>query len=160
MIISYQNKRFSFTEFDDDGNEHSYIWSITDFYTDFPFLPQLDMTEINSISFEDERPLYLIVYREGLNRPAVHVKNPNDNQFLQAINDNKETIRTRAYELINARTEVEPGRDIVQEFDEYKTKPQLTISSLEAEIVKLKNDLITVKSDVSALKIIKEAPIK
>jgi hypothetical protein len=152
MILSYQNKRFCFTEFDDDGNEHSYIWSITDFYTDFPFLPQLDMTEINSISFEDERPLYLIVYREGLNRPAVHVNNPSEHLFFRAIAENKETIKNRVYELLTPQEPEEPPRDIVKEFDEYKEQTQAIIDSLNAEITKLQGELSIVKSSVSALK--------
>ncbi len=142
MILSYQNKRFCFTEFDDDGNEHSYIWSITDFYTDFPFLPQLDMTEINSISFEDERPLYLIVYREGLNRPAIHVKDPKDNQFMKAIADNKGLIKARAYELITHQDEnQEPERDIVAEFD-----------AMKAEFTKLKSDVEILKATKESAK--------
>jgi hypothetical protein len=146
MIISYQNKRFSFTEFDDDGNEHSYIWSITDFYTDFPFLPQLDMTEINSINFEDERPLYLIVYREGLNRPAIHVKDPSEHLFFRAIAENKETIKNRTYELLTPQEPEEPPRDIVKEFDEYKEQTQAIIDSLNAEVTKLKNDVSALKT--------------
>jgi hypothetical protein len=135
MILSYQNKRFCFTEFTDDGNEHSYIWSIADFYKDFPFLPQLDMTEINSISFEDERPLYLIVYREGLNRPAIHVKDPNDNPFFRTIAENKEAICLRAYSLINATEQpTEPAIDYKSEIETIKTK----ITALESEILALK----------------------
>ena len=146
MILSYQNKRFCFTEFDDDGNEHSYIWSIADFFTDFPFLPQLDMTEINSISFEDERPLYLIVYREGLNRPAVHVNNPSEHLFFRAIAENKETIKNRVYELLTPQEPEEPPRDIVKEFDEYKEQTQATIDNLNAEVTKLKNDVSALKT--------------
>lgn len=146
MILSYQNKRFCFTEFTDDGNEHSYIWSIADFYKDFPFLPQLDMSEINSISFEDERPLYLIVYREGLNRPAVHVKNPSEHLFFRAIAENKETIKNRVYELLTPQEPEEPPRDIVKEFDEYKEQTQAIIDSLNAEVTKLKNDVSALKT--------------
>lgn len=146
MILSYQNKRFCFTEFADDGNEHSYIWSIADFCADFPFLPQLDMAEINSISFEDERPLYLIVYREGLNRPAVHVKNPSEHLFFRAIAENKETIKNRVYELLTPQEPEEPPRDIVKEFDEYKEQTQAIIDSLNAEVTKLKNDVSALKT--------------
>ena len=122
MIISYQNKRFCFTEFDNDGNEYSNIWSIPNFYNDFPFLPRLDMNEINSISFEDERPLYLISYRESLNRPALKINDPNEDQFFKAIAENKEIIRTKAYESLTSGNQEEPARDIIKEFDELKSE--------------------------------------
>lgn len=133
MILSYQRRKFAFTEFDEEGNEYGQIWKIANFYNDFPFLPQLNFDEVDSVNFDDERPLYLIVYFERLNKNAVSGKSPDVHPFFQAIEANKQTIKDRAYELINGQKESqEPVRDIVAEFD-----------ALKAEVDKLKSDVIT-----------------
>ena len=147
MIIDYQRKKFAFTEFDEEGNEFGWIWKINEFYTDFPFLPKLNFDEIENINFDDERPLYIIVYFEKLNKEAVCGKSPNVHKFFQAIENNKQTIRNRAYELISANQEnLKPGRDIFAEFDEYKTEVQSIINNLNNEISTLKNNISVLKA--------------
>lgn len=147
MIIDYQRKKFAFTEFDEEGNEVGWIWKINEFYTDFPFLPKLNFDEIENINFDDERPLYIIVYFEKLNKEAVCGKSPNVHKFFQAIENNKQTIRNRAYELISANQEnLKPGRDIFAEFDEYKTEVQSIINNLNNEISTLKNNISVLKA--------------
>lgn len=138
MIISYQLGKFCFTEFDQDWNEHSQIWKIADFYTDFPFLPQLDFNEIGSISFEDDRDLYLITYHPKLKKEAVGgYSSPSVHPFLKAIEDNKETIRNRAYELMTVQeTPTEPPIDIVAE-----------LNALKAKISKIENDIDAIKGN-------------
>lgn len=136
MILSYQRRKFAFTEFDEDGNEYGQIWKIADFYADFPFLPQLDFNEVDSINFDDERPLYLIVYFERLNKDAIAGKTPDIHPFFQAIEENKQTIKNRAYELIQGQSsDQEPGRDIVADLD-----------TLKAEFMKLKSDVEILKA--------------
>jgi len=147
MIIDYQRKKFAFTEFDEEGNEFGWIWKINEFYEDFPFLPRLNFDEIENINFDDERPLYIIVYFEKLNKEAVCGKSPNVHKFFQAIENNKQTIRNRAYELISANQEnLKPGRDIFAEFDEYKTEVQSIINNLNNEISTLKNNISVLKA--------------
>lgn len=147
MIIDYQRKKFAFTEFDEEGNEVGWIWKINEFYTDFPFLPKLNFDEIENINFDDERPLYIIVYFEKLNKEAVCGKSPNVHKFFQAIENNKQTIRNRVYELISAnQKKLEPVRDIVAEFDEYKMEVQSIINNLNNEISTLKNDISVLKA--------------
>lgn len=148
MIIDYQRKKFAFTEFDEEGNEVGWIWKINEFYTDFPFLPKLNFDEIENINFDDERPLYIIVYFEKLNKEAVCGKSPDVHKFFQAIENNKQIIKNRAYELMNAQQKnLEPVRDIVAEFDEYKAEVQSIINNLNNEISTLKND-ISVLEDI------------
>lgn len=148
MIIDYQRKKFAFTEFDEEGNEFGWIWKINEFYTDFPFLPKLNFDEIENINFDDERPLYIIVYFEKLNKEAVCGKSPDVHKFFQAIENNKQIIKNRAYELMNAQQKnLEPVRDIVAEFDEYKAEVQSIINNLNNEISTLKND-ISVLEDI------------
>jgi hypothetical protein len=150
MIIDYQRKKFAFTEFDEEGNEVGWIWKINDFYDDFPFLPKLNFDEIENINFDDERPLYIIVYFEKLNKEAVCGKSPNVHKFFQAIENNKQTIRNRAYELMNAQQEsIEPDKDIL---DEYKTQVQSIISNLNNEVANLKSDVLILKHEVVNLK--------
>ena len=153
MIIDYQRKKFAFTEFDEEGNEFGWIWKINEFYTDFPFLPKLNFDEIENINFDDERPLYIIVYFEKLNKEAVCGKSPNVHKFFQAIENNKQIIKNRAYELMNAQQKnLEPVRDIVAEFDEYKTEVQSIIDNLNNEISTLKNDVSVLKQVSNGLK--------
>ena len=153
MIIDYQRKKFAFTEFDEEGNEFGWIWKINDFYDDFPFLPKLNFDEIENINFDDERPLYIIVYFEKLNKEAVCGKSPNVHKFFQAIENNKQIIKNRAYELMNAQQKnLEPVRDIVAEFDEYKTQVQSIISNFKNEVANLKSDVLILKHEVVNLK--------
>ena len=147
MIIDYQRKKFAFTEFDEEGNEFGWIWKINEFYEDFPFLPKLNFDEIENINFDDERPLYIIVYFEKLNKEAVCGKSPDVHKFFQAIENNKQTIKNRAYELMHANQgSFEPGRDIIAEFDEYKMEVQSIINNLNNEISTLKNDISVLKA--------------
>lgn len=137
MIISYQYGKFSFTEYDANFDEHSYIWKIHEFYADFPFLPQLDFKEVESISFEDDRDLYLITFHPKLKREAVggYVA-PEVHPFLEALAKNKELIKTKAYELMNAKpNNQKPGRDIIAEFDVLKTE----IEKIKSEVNMLKS---------------------
>lgn len=128
MIISYQLGKFCFTEFDQDWNEHSQIWKIADFYTDFPFLPQLDFQEVSSISFEDDRDLYLITFKHtptvgGYTTPEIH-------PFLQSLQDNKATIKARAYELMAPVEPEDPGPSLESQLSAANTK----IADLESVI--------------------------
>jgi len=137
MIINYQLGKFSFTEYDEDWNEHSYIWKISEFYSDFPFLPQLNFREIDSISFEDDRDLYLITYHPKLKKEAVGgCTTPDIHPFLKALNDNKNAIKARAYELMNQQsTPHEPAVDVITELTALKKR----LSKLEDDVGRMKS---------------------
>jgi len=142
MLICYQRKKFTISFFDDEGNESGHLWKISEFYNDFPFLPTLNFDEIDSVNFDDERPLYIIVFFERLNKEAISGKTPDVHPFFQEIEKNKQTIVDKAKEYINvSEPGLPPARDLAKEFDE-----------LTAKLTKAENELLIVKNDVSVLK--------